>query len=75
MNLFGDSRIIDLIRRNSRRQHIVRFETLPNLDLENPMQANKVKREGKIRYAAAAWLIGLPIPFIILAWLIGGISW
>jgi bacteriorhodopsin len=33
------------------------------------------QRAGKIRYAAIAWLIGLPIPIIILAWLIGGVDW
>lgn len=33
-------------------------------------------REGKIRYAAAAWLVGLPLPFILLALVIGGCtSW
>jgi hypothetical protein len=29
---------------------------------------------GKIRYALAAWLIGLPLPFVLLALLIGGCS-
>ena len=29
-------------------------------------------REGKIRYAAAAWLLGLPLPVIIIALLWGG---
>jgi hypothetical protein len=29
-------------------------------------------REGKVRYALAAWLVGLPLPFILLALVIGG---
>jgi len=31
------------------------------------MIANTVRRAGKISYGIAAWLIGLPLPFIILA--------
>ena len=30
------------------------------------------KREGKVSYGLAAWLVGLPLPFILLAWLFGG---
>lgn len=29
-------------------------------------------REGKIKYGLAAWLLGLPIPIIIIALLWGG---
>jgi len=32
-------------------------------------------RSGKIKYAAAAWLLGLPIPIVILALLFGGCDW
>jgi uncharacterized membrane protein len=38
------------------------------------MTADNQPREGKIRYALAAWLIGLPLPFVLLALLIGGCS-
>lgn len=36
------------------------------------MLANTIQRAAKIRYALAAWLIGLPLPIIIIALLIGG---
>lgn len=36
------------------------------------MHNDTTKREGKIRYAGAAWLLGLPLPIILIAWLIGG---
>lgn len=29
-------------------------------------------RAGKGRYALIAWLIGLPLPIILIAWLVGG---
>ena len=29
-------------------------------------------RKGNLRWGLAAWLIGLPLPFIILAFLFGG---
>lgn len=32
-------------------------------------------RAGKGRYAAAAWLLGLPLPIILLAWLFRGCDW
>jgi hypothetical protein len=32
-------------------------------------------RAGKIKYALAAWLLGLPIPIIILALLFRGCDW
>ena len=31
-----------------------------------------IRRVGKISYAAVAWMLGLPIPVIIIALLIGG---
>ena len=37
-----------------------------------PMTADPMTRAGKIRYAAAAWLLGLPIPIILIALLWGG---
>jgi len=33
---------------------------------------NLPRRAGKISYAAIAWLLGLPLPIIILALIIGG---
>jgi len=39
---------------------------------EPDMNTNTEPREGKIRFAAAAWLLGLPIPIILIALLWGG---
>ena len=36
------------------------------------MNANNEPREGKVRWALAAWLLGLPLPIILLALLFGG---
>jgi len=36
------------------------------------MRPNEYPREGKLKYGLMAWLIGLPLPFIILAMLLGG---
>jgi hypothetical protein len=36
------------------------------------MKADTKPRSGKIRYAAAAWLLGLPLPIILIALLWGG---
>jgi hypothetical protein len=33
------------------------------------------KRAGKIRYGCAAWLLGLPLPIIIIALFIKGCDW
>jgi len=33
---------------------------------------NQTNRLGKIRYGLAAWLLGLPLPIIIIALLWGG---
>ncbi|MCC6510425.1 MAG: hypothetical protein IT423_15085 [Pirellulaceae bacterium] len=33
------------------------------------------QRAGKIKYALAMWLLGLPIPIIIIAFLWGGCGW
>ena len=33
---------------------------------------NELTRAGKVRYGLAAWLLGLPIPIIIIALLWGG---
>ena len=32
-------------------------------------------RAGKLRYGAAAWLLGLPLPIIIIALFIRGCDW
>jgi hypothetical protein len=37
-----------------------------------PHDTNDLTRWGKIRYAAAAWLLGLPLPIILIALLWGG---
>jgi len=34
--------------------------------------SNELTRAGKVRYGLAAWLLGLPIPIIIIALLWGG---
>lgn len=36
------------------------------------MNTNTEPREGKVRFALAAWLLGLPLPIILLALLFGG---
>ena len=33
---------------------------------------NELTRAGKVRYGLAAWLLGLPLPIIIIALLWGG---
>ena len=33
---------------------------------------NELTRAGKVRYGLAAWLLGLPLPIIIIAVLWGG---
>jgi hypothetical protein len=32
-------------------------------------------RSGKIKYALAAWLLGLPLPIIIIALFVRGCDW
>jgi hypothetical protein len=32
-------------------------------------------RAGKVKYAAAMWLLGLPLPIILIALLWGGCDW
>lgn len=36
------------------------------------MTPTNLNRVGKVSYAAAAWLVGLPLPFVLIALLIGG---
>jgi hypothetical protein len=36
------------------------------------MQADTEKRKGNLRWGLAAWLVGLPLPIVILALLFGG---
>lgn len=45
------------------------------LDTERETPRRFLARSGKIRYGLAAWLIGLPIPIIILAVLFRGCDW
>jgi|GEM_PF-2045892 len=40
----------------------------------NP-KAGWSRRAGKIRYGVAAWLIGLPLPLVIIALFIRGCDW
>ena len=39
------------------------------------MKRRKPHREGKIRYALAMWLLGLPLPIILLALFCRGCDW
>jgi hypothetical protein len=36
------------------------------------MLLHRLRRSGKLRYAGAAWLLGLPLPIIIIALFWGG---
>jgi hypothetical protein len=36
------------------------------------MHSTENTRDGKIRYGLAAWLLGLPLPIIVIALLWGG---
>jgi hypothetical protein len=36
------------------------------------MKAESNRPDGRISYAAIAWLLGLPVPIIIIALIIGG---
>ncbi len=36
------------------------------------MKPDQEKREGRISYGIAAMILGLPLPFVILAFLCGG---
>jgi hypothetical protein len=40
-----------------------------------PDQPQFDPRAGKVRYAAAAWLLGLPLPIIIIALFVRGCDW
>jgi hypothetical protein len=39
------------------------------------MQSQTLKRTGKIKYGVAAWLLGLPLPIVILALFFRGCDW
>jgi hypothetical protein len=43
-----------------------------NPQLENEMYEATIKREGKLRWGIAAWLLGLPLPIVIIAFLAYG---
>jgi hypothetical protein len=43
-----------------------------NLQEETPMLHKSLKRMGDLKWGCAAWLLGLPLPFVILAFLFGG---
>ncbi len=39
-------------------------------------QANELKnRAGKVRYALAMWLLGLPLPIVLIALFVRGCDW
>lgn len=40
-----------------------------------PVQTSWTSRAGKMRYGVAAWLLGLPLPIIIIALFIRGCDW
>jgi hypothetical protein len=53
------------------------FEPLPNneritMNTRNKNPRHERDRAGKIKYGLAAWLLGLPLPIIILALFWGG---
>jgi hypothetical protein len=39
------------------------------------LRRNVERRTGEIKYGLAAWLLGLPLPIIIIALLWGGCDW
>jgi hypothetical protein len=42
---------------------------------ERPMPMRSMQRAGKIKYGLAAWLLGLPLPIVILALFFRGCDW
>ncbi len=42
------------------------------MNTRNPRNKKPADRAGKIKYGLAAWMLGLPIPIIILALFWGG---
>jgi hypothetical protein len=43
-----------------------------NLRKENEMFISAIQRAGRIRWGIAAWLLGLPLPIVIIAFLAYG---
>jgi hypothetical protein len=39
------------------------------------MRSKLLQRDGKIKYGLAAWLLGLPLPIVILALFFRGCDW
>jgi hypothetical protein len=39
------------------------------------MRLESLRRKGKIKYGLAAWLLGLPLPIVILALFFRGCDW
>ena len=39
------------------------------------MRSKTLRRDGKIKYGLAAWLLGLPLPIVILALFFRGCDW
>jgi hypothetical protein len=48
------------------------FKTRQEHEMKITRAHKSVNRSGKVRYALAFWLLGLPIPLVILALLFGG---
>jgi len=46
--------------------------TAPRYNCENPMKTSTCKRPGKKKYGLVGWLIGLPIPIIIILLFVRG---
>lgn len=52
-----------------------RVSRIPERVSESVTDELVVRRAGKVRYAAAAWLLGLPLPIILLALIFRGCDW
>ena len=39
------------------------------------LKGKDYNREGKVRYGVALWLLGVPLPFVIIALFIKGCDW
>jgi hypothetical protein len=50
-------------------------KTLSSDTKEQLMRANINQRAGKIKYGLAAWMLGLPLPIIIIALFFRGCDW
>jgi len=51
------------------------MKTHRNLARLHGRRGGRSLRRGRVRYGLAAWLLGLPLPFIIIALIWGGCRW